>query len=317
MSNLIHDTPNRISDIFTQVQLNLYEAKLKWFTYQNIMDALQEAYNKVTALLSPIEKCTFVPQLSSPYYNLGQMIPDYMYLKGVYNPFTNLWLDGISYKVMKNTYYTYLTIGDPRFFDIIDLNRVLIWPFNNVASGVLMIFFAASAPTITDDTVPDLPISVGPSVLEFFATADLMEQAREFTKAQGYWDRLNKPIKDGQLSLMGQAAAEIKSLARYDQENVLEPYRWLFHGGTQNPVNWICNETPAGTIDGSNNLFTLAAVPNPTTSVLLMRNGTVLYQGVGYTFNGQTITFQTGYIPQPPSGGDTTGDLIRAWYQIN
>lgn len=317
MSNLIHDGPVQFSDVFEQVQTNLYEAKLRWYTSTNIYDALQEAYNKINAQLCLTEKATFIPQLPSPYYNMGQMIPDWMFLRGVYNVFTNLWLDGVSYKVMKNTYYTYLTIGDPRFFNVIDLQRVLIWPFNTSATGVLFIVYAASAPIITPDLVPDLPFSVASQVLECFATADLLEQAREFGKAQNYWNRLLKPPREGVRSLMLQAELEVKALARYDRESVLEPYRWLFHGGTLNPVNWIFNETPAGTIDGTNVTFTLAQVPNPITALLLMRNGVVLFQGIGYTISGQTITFQTGYIPQPPSGADTTGDLIRAFYQIN
>jgi hypothetical protein len=102
-----------------------------------------------------------------------------------------------------------------------------------------------------------------------------------------------------------------------DRETVLEPYRWIFHGGASGNVTWINNEQPSGTIDGTNGVFTIANIPNPSSSLLLMKNGQVLYSGVGYTINGRTITFQTGYIPQPAGGTDSTGDLLRAWYQIN
>lgn len=309
-SPLILSGPTKVSAIFSKVQANLYEAKLRWFSYTDIMASLQEAYNKVSAILCLNEKATLFPQLSSPYYNFGKFIPNYMYVRGIYNVFTLLWLDGISYKIMKNTYYTYLTIGDPRFFDIIDLNRVLVWPFNNTATGILFVVYAASPGTITDDTVPNLPFSVGSQVLECFATADLLEQAREFNKAAKYWERLLKPREGNQRSLLKQAELEVKALARFDQENVLEPYRWLFHGGSQNSMNWISNETPAGTIDGNNTVFTLSQVPNPSASLIFTKNGQILYQDIAFSFNGQSATFNTGYIPQ-------TGDLVRAWYQIN
>lgn len=313
--SLVHDSPTTIQDVFDQVQANLYEAKLRWFTQDNIVDSIQEAYNKLAALTSVRERSTFIPQTGSPYYNFGRQIPDWMFLKAIYNPFTNLWLEGVSYKIMKNTYYTYLTIGDPRFFNVIDFNRMLIWPFNPGASGVLLVIYAAKAPEVTEDTVPEFPLSTGLQALQYFATADLMEQGREFTKASKWWAKLFK-APEGQRSIYAQLEQEIKRLAGYDQENVLEPYRWLFHGGTQNPVNWISNEIPAGDIDGTNTVFTIAKAPNPTASLLLTKNGQILYEAIGYDLNGQTITFNTGYIPQPASGDDP-GDYLRAWYQVN
>jgi hypothetical protein len=60
-------------------------------------------------------------------------------------------------------------------------------------------------------------------------------------------------------------------------------------------------ETPAGTINGVNNTFTLSKTPN---FVMVKLNGVVLTQGIGYTLSGATLTMLPGYIPQP-------GDSLR------
>jgi hypothetical protein len=155
-----------------------------------------------------------------------------------------------------------------------------------------------------------LPHSVASQLLEYATVADLLEQAREFKKAGIWWDKIYKPLTTTTKSLIDQARVEIKSLSRMDMETVLEPYRWIFQGGTFSDTMWIDNETPDGTKDGTNPIFTLAQVPNPTASLILSRNGQILFQGNDYNLNGRTITYETGQIPQP-------SDSERAWYQIS
>ncbi|HUA87127.1 MAG TPA: hypothetical protein VMB85_24895 [Bryobacteraceae bacterium] len=67
-------------------------------------------------------------------------------------------------------------------------------------------------------------------------------------------------------------------------------------------------ETPAGTINGSNTAFTLAYSPSPAASLLLYLNGLLMTQGVDYTLNGNAITFLPASIPQ-------TGDVVTASYR--
>lgn len=62
------------------------------------------------------------------------------------------------------------------------------------------------------------------------------------------------------------------------------------------------NAVITGTIDGSNDTFTL---PASYLRVLLYRNGALLNESIAYTISGATITFLPGYIPQ-------TGDILRA-----
>jgi len=80
--------------------------------------------------------------------------------------------------------------------------------------------------------------------------------------------------------------------------------------GSTASTTFIDAEVPSGTLDGSNASFTLANIPNPASSLALFRNGLLLTQGGDYTLSANTITFQTGAIPQP-------SDLLSASYRLS
>lgn len=65
------------------------------------------------------------------------------------------------------------------------------------------------------------------------------------------------------------------------------------------------NETPSGTVNGVNTVFTLADTPTSGT-VMVWVNGLLMAEGAGsdYTISGGTITFTAGSIP-------ATGDVIK------
>lgn len=71
---------------------------------------------------------------------------------------------------------------------------------------------------------------------------------------------------------------------------------------------FVDGEAPAGVLNGSNAVFTLAAAPAPVASLMLFRNGILLRSGVDYALTGSTVTFQPGAIPQ-------SGDLVQAFYR--
>lgn len=75
----------------------------------------------------------------------------------------------------------------------------------------------------------------------------------------------------------------------------------VFHG------QFADNETPSGTIDGSNADFSLANSPNPDVSLQLIYNGQFQLFGTDYTLSGSTITFAI-----PP----IAGTWIRAYYRF-
>lgn len=73
-------------------------------------------------------------------------------------------------------------------------------------------------------------------------------------------------------------------------------------------ADYIVRETPSGTVNGSNDTFTLANTPSSGKEMVFV-NGILQNEGAGndYTISGTTITFETGAIPQ-------TGDVIKVTY---
>jgi hypothetical protein len=78
-------------------------------------------------------------------------------------------------------------------------------------------------------------------------------------------------------------------------------------GGTA--PSFMDGDSPAGIVDGSNASFTLSAVPNPTTSLAVYRNGVLQKTGQDYSFTGTTLQFVAASAPQP-------GDTLLASYRL-
>lgn len=64
---------------------------------------------------------------------------------------------------------------------------------------------------------------------------------------------------------------------------------------------FVDEEVPSGTVDGSNDTFTLAYVPSPSSSLKVYLNGERLKLGLHYSYalvaGVATLTFLTGYLP--------------------
>jgi len=90
----------------------------------------------------------------------------------------------------------------------------------------------------------------------------------------------------------------------------LETTRRLGGGGGLSKIalesKMIDGETPSGTVNGVTTDFTLANMPNPSTSLKVFVNGMRMSLTEDYTFSGKVITFLTA----PP-----TGSIIRCDYR--
>lgn len=290
--------------IATRVNRNISNVSWERFSQTQIYDSIQKAYNWATVLTGAIQKSTVFPFASdTPYYNLRQQIPDYFATIGIYNLKTNRWLTPITTKELDILRWDWERwIGEPEFFFILDFNRIGMVPYPTIAEGTFILWYLAATPTLVNGTPFVIP-SQHEDLLVNWATGDILDVDREYFKATQqqtqFYEKLNALQK------------EINNLADYDKNLVLEPYWPLSRygaSGTGDNVNFVDNVTPSGTIDGSNATFTLPSSPNPTSSLLLMKNGIVLFQGVGYTLTGSTIVFDSSYIPQ-------SGHLIRVWYR--
>jgi hypothetical protein len=80
--------------------------------------------------------------------------------------------------------------------------------------------------------------------------------------------------------------------------------------GTSGPCldNYIDDETPTGTIDGSNVSFTLSTTPAPQASLALFRNGLRIRNGVDFNLSGNVVTFLSCCAPG-------IGDVLSASYR--
>lgn len=225
-----NDTAFTVEDVYNEVATNMFDVGLKWFSSMDILNSIQDQYNKLCAVLAPIEKSVLISQKASPYYNMAEEIADYMYLCGIYNSNNNMWLRNFPFHQMRASGEVFRRTGSPRYLDVVDMRRVLLWPFlSSISTEQLLVVYKAFPPTIAMDTSPVLPHSVGGRLLEYMTTGDLLEQAREFTKAQMWFDKaLKSPIS--QRSLIDQAKREIDDIAAVDRYMVLEPYQWINHG---------------------------------------------------------------------------------------
>lgn len=67
-------------------------------------------------------------------------------------------------------------------------------------------------------------------------------------------------------------------------------------------------EVPSGIINGLNQVFTVANLPSPTSSVEVYHNGILMEQGLDYTISGASITFSPASVPQ-------VGDIVLVNYR--
>jgi hypothetical protein len=79
-------------------------------------------------------------------------------------------------------------------------------------------------------------------------------------------------------------------------------------GSPATSTTFVDGEVPAGTMDGTNAIFTLGNTPSPPSSVMLYRNGILLKQNLDYMVSGLTITFNAVVVPKPT-------DLLIASYR--
>ena len=79
----------------------------------------------------------------------------------------------------------------------------------------------------------------------------------------------------------------------------LQQFMQTVQNAVKRPVP-VVGEIPAGTVDGTNAVFTLANLPL-LNSVDLYRNGLLQTMAASndYTISGRTITFNVGNVPQP------------------
>lgn len=178
------------AEIKTQVRANLADAGVTFFSDQDLSDSLQDGYNEVAiqtgCIIKKASALPFIPNLN--YYDFSKQVSDFIGILAIFNKSSNLWLlDDTSLKDMDKIRENWeLWTGTPRWWMSLNLQYICIVPKYVAAGNTFDLYYSASAPVINDEDTP-LIVNDMQDLLEFYATADMLEQSEEFTKATKYW----------------------------------------------------------------------------------------------------------------------------------
>lgn len=177
--------------IQARVTRNLNDAGVVYYRNKDYTDSIQDGYDEVAARTACIEKIATVPFVNNQtYYDFMTLIPDFMAIKGIFNGRIKRWmipsmapeLDGfrIDWEMAKN---------EPNYFFPVNFRWVAIFPIpasSNSGNNNMYIWYAAQADTLAQTSIPQIPPD-NINLLEFYTTADLLDQSEEYSKADFYW----------------------------------------------------------------------------------------------------------------------------------
>lgn len=287
-----------VSSIIEKVKSNLNEVGLNYYTEADILEIIQEGYNEIVTLTGCIEKYLTYPQINDLiYYDFNTTINDFYALVGMWNTNTKRWLNPRTLKEARLLRYDWeLWEGEPDNYLITSFKLVGVFPTKQTATGSFIIFYNSIADTLSTTSVPKLP-SKHYSALENYATGVLLEQSQEFSKAQEYLEEY--------LNSIPRIKSAAKLLAATDRYMIMGDSMPRFAEALLGDEMWVDLETP--TVVNPSTL-TIAGTPSPPAAFYLFRDGILMYDGIGYTRSGSTITLNSGYE-------DVSGTLWRASYR--
>ncbi len=193
------------SDAKARVRANLDDAGITFFTATDIEDSLQDAYYYTSCFANTIEKSVDISfTKDNPYYTLSSIIPDLFAVTAVYLISSKQFLQYKSREELKGSRRDYENWrGVPEFFCVLGPHRIGLFPqpanvvsVTQTANKDLKIFYRAFDDAVTSDTATYRLHQDVENVLEYYATADLLEQAQEINAAQTWWDRFYKDLRN-------------------------------------------------------------------------------------------------------------------------
>ena len=195
---------------------NLDDLGITFYTKLDVEEAVKDVYNRYAVLTGCITKSTGFSKPDGPYLPIKQYLQDYLFPVAIHNPTTGVWLRCLNTKYFDQIRWDWeLWDGEPQLFSPIDFVRVAIIPHQKNPSGELTLVYRASPGNLTDESIFNVPTGCE-TLLEHYATADLLEQAKEVKKASTYW-------RDFQ-QLFVESKVRIKALAESDKMRVMAPY---------------------------------------------------------------------------------------------
>lgn len=178
-------------EIIAKASDNLNDAGY-FYTPTDFSDSVQDAYDEIISLALCKPAATRIDiAANKSYYDLPTLISDFVALRGIYNSRNKRWLTPKTPRWMDAQRDDWeLQIGEPEFFSVYNFRYCAIYPkLSATAANVLWVFYYSSADTLIGSSTPNLPSVRGDEAIEFYATADLFEQAEEWVKAQEYYEQ--------------------------------------------------------------------------------------------------------------------------------
>lgn len=194
----------------------------------------------------------------------------------------------------------------------LDHERFEVWPHPGT-DGYLYLEYPRFSTFASDTSTLPIPswsrYSATPYVQwrAYIADGPLNDRGKAMTYKAQFTRSLNRlksmkahfaPAAPPVLRPGGTYAADILLARRRAPEDAVPPVTFHYH----------TEETPTGTVNGTNSSFTLTYVPDPTTSLELEVEGLTYTKDTQYTLTSNTIVYGTAYIPQ-------SGDVHYARYR--
>lgn len=184
-----------LGQIRARVQLNLNDAVGTFFDNATVNQSVQDGYDEVLVDTQCAEGTASVPfQSSVLYYDLynGIIPPNQFFwrISRIFNQNTNRWMPCVDSRVLDKFRFDWEAAnGTPWFGYIVNFQYLGFFPHytSGTAKSFDILYKVGKDYLTTDAQIPQIPDEFS-RILESYATADLLEIYREFTKAADYWD---------------------------------------------------------------------------------------------------------------------------------
>lgn len=204
------------------VRQNLDDSGVTYFSVADVRNSLQDIYDEICTLTQCVVKKVNLPFITNKnYYNFRELVPDFMAVTAIFSYLTNLWL--IDDKTLKDFDRSRPDwenwTGSPIWWaPCNDSKHTALVPKLVEGTNTFDLYYWAQAPTVKSTESPLLPFDFH-NLVEVGVTADLLEQAEEYSKAQSYlsdywgYDESGEPsFNRGIFSL----AERIKNISKSD-----------------------------------------------------------------------------------------------------
>jgi hypothetical protein len=186
-----------LSQIRGKVQSNLNDAGISYYSEQAINDSIQDAYNEVAAKCRCIINSITINQIANqPYYDFTALgVSDYLGTIAIFNQETQYWLrDDISLRDFDRLRRDWEQwAGQPQFWASHSQRLIAIAPnLAVIAEQQFTLWYWGIAPQLSTDSSVPLVATDMQTMLEFYATGDLIQNAEEVSKAQSWFQMYEK-----------------------------------------------------------------------------------------------------------------------------